>query len=73
MGPCRETGGLSPILLADLVGCSRLMGDDERATLRTLTAHRMVHFVVAEQGRQGPNSRGKASGGGKPLHQEVLE
>jgi adenylate cyclase len=33
---------LSAILMADVVGYSRLMGEDEQATLRTLTAHREI-------------------------------
>jgi len=33
---------LTAILCADMVGYSRLMGDDEEATLETLTAYRKV-------------------------------
>ena len=38
---------LTTILAADVVGYSRLMGDDEEATLRTLTGRREVLFIVA--------------------------
>ena len=33
---------LTAILVSDVVGYSRLMGDDEEATLETLTAYRKV-------------------------------
>jgi len=33
---------LTAILCADLYGYSRLMGDDEEATLRTLSAYRQI-------------------------------
>jgi hypothetical protein len=33
---------LAAILCADVFGYSRLMGDDEEATLRTLTPHRKL-------------------------------
>ena len=33
---------LAAILYADVAGYSRLMGDDEEATIRTLTAYRAV-------------------------------
>ncbi len=33
---------LTAILCADVVGYSRLMGDDEEATIETLTAYRKI-------------------------------
>ena len=33
---------LTAILSADVEGYSRLMGEDEEATIRTLTSHRQV-------------------------------
>ncbi|NQU57935.1 MAG: copper-binding protein [Rhodospirillales bacterium] len=44
---------LAAILHADVVGYSRLMGEDEEATLRTLTSHReiMSSLIVMHHGR----------------------
>src|SRR5262245_33737503 len=44
---------LAAILSADVKGYSRLMGDDEVSTVRTLTAHReiMVTFILEHRGR----------------------
>ena len=40
---------LTAILCADVYGYSRLMGEDEEATLRTLTAHRKIIDSLIEQ------------------------
>ena len=40
---------LAAILMADVVGYSRLMGEDEQATLSTLTAHREVFRIQIER------------------------
>jgi adenylate cyclase len=40
---------LAAILCADVFGYSRLMGEDEEATLRTLTSHRKIIDSVIEQ------------------------
>src|SRR3989442_12445597 len=44
---------LTAILSADVQGYSRLMGEDEEATIRTLTAYRtvMATFIVQHHGR----------------------
>src|SRR5262245_39874844 len=44
---------LAAILSADVKGYSRLMGEDEEATIRTLTAYRevMTTLIQAHQGR----------------------
>ena len=44
---------LTAILSADVQGYSRLMGDDETATVRTITAYRelMTHVIQAHHGR----------------------
>ncbi|HXG21020.1 MAG TPA: adenylate/guanylate cyclase domain-containing protein [Methylomirabilota bacterium] len=42
---------LAAILSADVKGYSRLMGDDEIATVRTLTAHRAVMAALIQQHR----------------------
>jgi adenylate cyclase len=42
---------LTAILFADVFGCSRLMGDDEEATHRTLTSHRKLIDALIEQNR----------------------
>jgi len=44
---------LTALLSADVVGYSRLMGEDEEATVRTLTAHRdmMSTLINKHQGR----------------------
>ena len=39
---------LTAILSADVKGYSRLMGEDEEATVRTITAHRKVISSVIE-------------------------
>ena len=49
-GPTRK---LAAILSADVVGYSRLMADNHRGTLETLTAYRQVmHDRTEEQGRR---------------------
>ena len=40
---------LTAILSADVEGCSRLMGEDEEATVRTLTAYREVLTTLIQQ------------------------
>src|SRR5712692_3839042 len=40
---------LTAILCADVFGYSRLMGDDEEATLRTLSSHRKLIDSIIEQ------------------------
>jgi len=47
----RVTRKLSAILSADVEGYSRLMGDDEVATVRTLEAHRKVFADLIEEHR----------------------
>src|SRR5712664_3270867 len=42
---------LTAILCADVFGYSRLMGDDEEATLRTLSSHRKLIDSLIEQHR----------------------
>jgi adenylate cyclase len=42
---------LAAILSADVEGSSRLMGDDEEATLRTLTAYRSAITDLVQQYR----------------------
>jgi adenylate cyclase len=42
---------LSAILSADVKGYSRLMGEDEEATIRTLTAYREVMATLIRQHR----------------------
>ena len=42
---------LTAILSADVKGYSRLMGEDEEATVRTITAHRKVISSVIEKYR----------------------
>ena len=42
---------LTAILCADVVGYSRLMGDDEEATIETLTAHRKVFISEIKKHR----------------------
>ena len=42
---------LTAILSADVAGYSRLMGEDEEATVRTLTAHRQVITTTIQQNR----------------------
>ena len=40
---------LTAILSADVEGYSRLMGDDEEATVRTLTSYREVMTTLIQQ------------------------
>jgi adenylate cyclase len=40
---------LAAILSADVKGYSRLMGEDEEATIRTLTAYRAVMTACIQQ------------------------
>jgi len=40
---------LTSIFSADAVGCSRLMGDDEAATVRTITEYRNVNSTPIKQ------------------------
>src|SRR6267142_969562 len=42
---------LTAILSADVKGYSRLMGEDEEATIRTLTAYRQIMTTRIEQHR----------------------
>src|SRR5215831_2879955 len=42
---------LAAILSADVKGYSRLMGEDEEATIRTLTAYRAVMATLIQQHR----------------------
>ncbi len=42
---------LAAILSADVKGYSRLMGEDEKATIRTLTAYRRVMTTLIQQHR----------------------
>src|SRR5213592_3521391 len=42
---------LTAILSADVKGYSRLMGDDEEATIRTLTAYRQIMATLIQQHR----------------------
>ena len=42
---------LTAILSADVKGYSRLMGEDEEATIRTLTAYRAVMTALIQQHR----------------------
>ena len=44
---------LAAIFAADVEGYSRLMGQDEVGTLRTLTAHRVItdHLIASHRGR----------------------
>jgi adenylate cyclase len=50
---------LSAILSADVVGYSRLMGDDEEATVRTLARHRgLITALVRQHGGRVVDSPG---------------
>lgn len=51
MDPQSVNRKLAAIFSADVQGYSRLMGDDEEATIRTLTAHREVMFDLIRQHR----------------------
>ena len=44
---------LTAILSADVEGYSRLMGEDEDATIRTLTAYRELMFTLIQKHRAG--------------------
>ena len=50
----RRERKLAAILSADVKGYSRLMGEDEEATLRTLTAYRKV-MDASDRPISGPN------------------
>jgi len=41
---------LTAILSADVVGYSRLMGDDEAATVKTLETYKVVMFILGGRG-----------------------
>ena len=47
--PSRAERRLSAIFSTDVQGYSRLMGDDEEATIRTLTAYREVFSILIQQ------------------------
>ena len=50
---------LAAILCADVYGYSRLMGEDEEATLRTLTSHRkLIDFQIENHHGRFVNSAG---------------
>jgi adenylate cyclase len=50
---------LAAILCADVYGYSRLMGEDEEATLRTLTSHRkLIDFAIDQHHGRFVNSAG---------------
>jgi len=51
MEPTRVERKLTAILSADVKGYSRLMGDDEVATIRTLTAYRELIISLVQQNR----------------------
>jgi len=53
MAPERASRKLTAILSADVKGYSRLMGEDEEATIRTLTAYRevMANLIQKHRGR----------------------
>ena len=44
---------LTAILSADVVGYSRLMIDDEEATVRDLAAHRVLITEIIQHGKAG--------------------
>ncbi len=60
---------LTAILSADVIGYSRLMRDDEEATVRDLAAHRVLITGIIQQHRQRVRSAlcvgGKCSQGGR--------
>ena len=59
---------LTAILSADVAGYSRLMGDDEEATIETLTAHRKVFLSHIETHRgRVVDAKGARSRAGNPL------
>jgi adenylate cyclase len=50
---------LAAILCADVYGYSRLMGEDEESTLRTLTSHRkLIDFQIDQHRGRFVNSAG---------------
>ena len=50
---------LTAIFAADVYGYSRLMGQDEEATLRTLTTHRnLIDYAIAQHHGRFVNSAG---------------
>lgn len=49
MDPKRVTRKLRAILSADVRGYSRLMGDDEVATVRTITEYREIFSLIVSQ------------------------
>jgi len=50
---------LAAILCADVYGYSRLMGEDEEATLRTLSSHRkIIDSLIAQHRGRFVNSAG---------------
>ena len=53
---------LAAIFSTDVKGYSRLMGEDEVATVRTLTAYRevMAALIRERRGRQSPDEIGRA-------------
>ena len=51
MEPTRVERKLTAILSADVKGYSRLMGDDEVATIRTLTVYRELLISLIQQNR----------------------
>ena len=51
MGPKAYERKLTAILSADVAGYSRLMGEDEEATVSTLTGHRKMMVSLIEQHR----------------------
>jgi len=60
---------LSAIFSADVQGYSRLMGEDEDATVRMLIAHREVLTALIQQN----NGRVIDSPGGKPIDGPMSE
>jgi class 3 adenylate cyclase len=58
---------LAAILSADVKGYSRLMGEDEEATIRTLTAYREVMSTLIQRGVAVIPTEGKVwQSGGNP-------
>jgi class 3 adenylate cyclase len=56
-----QTRKLAAIISADVVGYSRLMGEDEHTTLETLAAHRrLISAHVSEHGGRVVDSPGDA-------------
>jgi class 3 adenylate cyclase len=44
---------LTAVFSADVAGCSRMMGEDEAATVKTLEAYKQVMFCLIRQYRRG--------------------